>query len=785
MTILWDTFGHFDRAKPMAAIKYKKFFDLDAVIKSIGVYLPNFDKKRFLSAFNFAERAHKDQFRKDDKTPYIAHPVETVKILITLRADEDTLISALLHDVPEDTKYELQEIQNLFGDKIAFLVDGVTKLSKVHYQNNMPERQVESLKKLLLHSVEDARVVLIKLADRMHNMQTLENIKEPEKRLRIATETLEIYVPLANLLGIRELKSKMEDLCFKQIAPAQYKELKEKMQHNEKKGEANAESFITTITEVLKKEGVKDFKIYGRRKNIYSIFKKLSASGKTINDVDDRIAVNVIVNETADCYQVLGAIHTKFVPKTDRFKDYIANPKINGYQSLHTTVFGIGGVLTEIQIRTKKMEIFAEYGVASNIATNIKSSSWGKKILEIEKEDKGSDSFLENLKLDIFQDRIFVFTPKGAPVDLPKDASVIDFAYGIHTELGHHASKARINGQIKPVSTTLKTGDTVEIITSKRVYPELAWFSFVRTNLAKNKILAYLKKVSKDKKIEEGHRILQKEFDIAGLGLCTSVNFKKLKNNIELNLGKTVKNLEELFIVIGEGEIKASDIVGLVEGGGKMSIAKGIRINIKISAKNRFGLMRDISEVLYKHALDMYSLKGWASRYEVDAYFTAELLVKDALTISKLFDELEQIEEVLFVHRVSHKGMVLFYVATCLVIAAWIMHPFILRFASETSFRNNYPKLATIMLYGGFCLIFFAIFYLANIVKKYFPIVRNKKLLWVGVFSLPILAIGMLAVEIFVFKLDLSWLVILVEILAIYGYLGLNYSSFKKSIPKT
>lgn len=747
--------------------------------------MPNFDKKRFLSAFNFAEKAHQGQFRKDGETPYIAHPVETVKILTTLHADEDTLISALLHDVPEDTQYELQEIRALFGDKIAFLIDGVTKLSKVHYQYNMPERQVESLKKLLLHSAEDIRVILIKLADRMHNMQTLENIKEPEKRLRIATETLEIYVPLANLLAIRDLKSKLEDLCFKHISPVQYKELKERMQRNEKKREANSENFITIITEILKKEGIKDFKVYGRKKNIYSIFKKLSASGKTMDEADDRIAVNVIVNEIAQCYQVLGAIHTKFVPKTDRFKDYIANPKINGYQSLHTTVFGVDGVLTEVQIRTKKMEIFAEYGVTSNILTNIKGSSWGKKILDMGKEDKGSDSFLENLKLDIFQDRIFVFTPKGAPVDLPKDASVIDFAYGIHTELGHHADKARVNGQIKPVSTTLKTGDTVEIITSKKVYPELAWFSFVKTNLAKNKILAYLKKVSKEKKIEEGHRILQKEFDIAGLGLCTSVNFKKLKNNIELNLGKTVKNLEELFITIGEGEIKASDIVSLAGGSGKINMTKGIRINIKISAKNRFGLMRDVSEILYKYAIDMYSLKGWASRYEVDAYFTAELLIKDAITISKLFDELEQIDEVLFVYRVSHKGLVLFYIATCLVIAAWIMHPFILRFANETSFRNNYPELAATMLYGGFCLIFFAIFYLANIVKKYFPIVRNKRLLWVGVFSLPILAIGMLAVEIFIFKLNLSWLVILVEMLAIYGYLGLNYGSFKKSIPKT
>lgn len=785
----------------MVSVNYKKYFDIDAILNDIKEYLPNFDRKRFLDAFSFAEKAHRGQMRKDEVTPYIVHPVNTVKILVTLHADEDTLISALLHDVPEDTKYEIHNIKDLFGTKIAFLVDGITKLSKVQYKHNMPERQIESLKKLLLHTAEDLRVVIIKLADRLHNMQTLQNIKKPEKRLRIASETLEIYVPIANLLGIRELKSQLEDLCFKYLFPTEYKELCENLEASKKKRENISNKFIEVINKGLRENKIKG-KISIRHKNLYSIYKKLCSLGKTIGDVDDRIGVVIIAEKAPECYQVLGIVHSKFVPKTDRFKDYISNPKTNDYQSLHSTVFGVDGVLTEVQIRTEKMNIEAEYGIAANffyrsegkdlLSSDLKRSAWVKQILEMEKTDKSSDDFIEDLKLDIFQDRIFVFTPKGEPIDLPKGATVIDFAYAIHTDIGRHASKADINGQLRPITTTLNTRDVVSVKTSKGVAPELSWLSFAKTSLAKNKILSYLKRISVEKKIMGGHKILQKEFDIYGLGICQNVNFKKLKIRLKEMLDKNFKNISELFIAICEGDVKAINVVRALEKDykharrytGKMTdkdFKKGIRVYMKVVANNRFGLLRDISEVLYKHAINMYSLKGWASKFEKTAYFTSQILVEDLETVSHIFDELEQIEDVRSVYRISRKGLYLFSVGVTFIGIAWIFHPLILRFLGESEFQESNPIISGFVLYAGLFSLIFMVLYLTSVVKKYFPIVRNAARLWFIAFTIPIIAIIALAIELLIFDLTLSWLAIFLEVTLIYGYIGLSYLNFKKT----
>ncbi|MEK7547323.1 MAG: RelA/SpoT family protein, partial [Patescibacteria group bacterium] len=656
----------------MAVPSYKKFFNIEEIVREIEKYNPSFNDERFLQAFYFAEQAHRGQLRKDGSTPYIVHPVEAVKILTSIHADEDTLISALLHDVPEDTEHTLDEIKKLFGEKIVFLIDGITKLSKVHYQHNMPERQVESLKKLLLHSTEDLRVILIKLADRLHNMRTLQHVPQPEKRLRIAKETIEIYVPIANLLGIRELKSQLEDLCFQYIFPTEYQALNKKLNSYAKKQAVNVKKFIKVMDEAFKANHL-EIEILNRSKSLYSIYKKLSHLGKTIDEVDDRIGVKIIVKDIAKCYQALGVVHTTFVPKTDRFKDYISKPKTNGYQSLHTTVFGADGVLTEIQIRTKKMDMQAELGIAAEFfefkgddKSDFKRVLWVKKIIELDKGGRNSQDFLENLKLDIFQDRIFVFTPKGLTIDLPKEATVIDFAYAIHSEIGNHAVKADVNGNIKPISTALHNRDVVEVLSSRNITPEISWLSFAKTNLAKTKILFYLKKISKDKKLKEGHKILQKEFDISGLGICESFPFKKVQLILERSFGKAFNSLDEVFVAIGEGEVNAGDIAKEIsdnyryagrfkaKNNGKQ-LKKGFKVFLKVVAKNRFGLLKDISEVLYKDVLDMYSLKGWASKYEEDAYFTTEILVDDLATISHIFDELYQIEGVRYVYRITSK----------------------------------------------------------------------------------------------------------------------------------
>ncbi|MFA7685751.1 MAG: HD domain-containing protein, partial [Candidatus Gracilibacteria bacterium] len=387
---------------------YKKFFDLNAIVKSVLVYLPKFNKELFLKAFDFAEKAHLGQFRKDGTTPYIVHPMAAVQILISMDADQDILIGALLHDVPEDTKYDIHDVEQLFGKDVAFLVDGITKLSKVHYHYNMPEREVESLKKMFLHTAKDPRVILIKLADRLHNMRTLQYVDKPEKRVRIATETLEIFVPIANLLGINIIKTELEDLCFQHLFPSEYERLKTKIKDSNLRNNASIEQFIDILKNAFVK-GKISMEISPREKGLYRAYKRICSIGKTIDDIRDRISVRILVKTTTRCYQVLGVVHSLFIPKTHSFEDYIANPKINGYQSLHTIVFGPNGIETEIQIQTEDMNLESKYGIAScffkkkPLLIDDKKAAWLMNVMEIEKKEKTGFDFLEDLKIDILQ----------------------------------------------------------------------------------------------------------------------------------------------------------------------------------------------------------------------------------------------------------------------------------------------------------------------------------------------------------------------------------------------
>jgi GTP pyrophosphokinase len=772
----------------MAKISYEKYFSISEITDQIKSYLKDFDVKKFLNAFEFAEAAHRGQLRKDGKTPYIAHPAEVVKILISIHADEETLISALLHDVPEDTERTIEEVKAAFGDKVSFLVDGVTKLSKVHYQNDMPQHQVESLRKLFLHSGEDLRVIVIKLADRLHNMRTMGNISDEKKRLRISRETLEIYVPIANLLGIQDIKSKLEDLCFKYIFPAEYETLHKNRKKSDALREKLSKNFSDSIMQCCKENNI-EARVSRKNKSLYSIYKKISAVGKSVNDLDDRIAIKIIVKDIKDCYHVLGVIHSNFVPINDRFRDYIANPKSNGYQSLHTTVFGVDGVMTEVQIKTEKMAFDADYGIAANFfednnpATDEKRSKWVNKILEIEKHQKTNEDFLQNIKADVFEDRIFVFSPKGMPVDLPKGATALDFAYSIHSDIGNHAIKADISGKIKPISTTLRTGDVVRILLSKKTTPELSWLSLVKTNAARSKILEYFKTVNKSKKISEGLKLLQKEFDIAGLGLVDNINYKKLLSKIQNVTDKVYQNRQELFAAISEGEIRTTDIAKYVEGSVfKKFDGHPVRIDLRIVAKNKFGLLRDISEILYKNVLDMYSLKGWASKHEEEAFFSAEILVPDLETVSHIFDELEQVEGVTGVYRLSSKGIVLFGLAAILTAAFWISHGYIIKLISLSHFGIDHQTIADFITYFVLILLIVAVLFMRNLTQKYFPLMRKRKLLWTTTFLIPIAATGVLFVETFYFDLQLSWIITLVEVCFIYAYLLISYVHYTKTM---
>ncbi len=763
---------------------YSKYFSIDKIVSNIKKYLPSLDVKKFKKAFKFAEEAHRGQMRKDGVTPYFVHPVRVVEILTNMHADEDILISALLHDVPEDTDHGIDEVKGLFGDDIAFLVDGITKLSKVQYHRDMPARDLESLKKMFLHSSKDPRVILIKLADRLHNMRTLQFVDKPEKRLRISKETLEIYVPIANLLGIQELKSELEDLCFKYIFPAEFDQISGSVLKFNKDHQPLVEEFIGGLKNSLNAESVVA-KVFERKKNLYSIYKKICSEGRSLDGIRDRIAVRVVVDKISDCYHVLGLLHALYTPKPTRFKDYIANPKSNGYQSLHTTVFGPEGRLTEVQIRTKDMNMEAEFGIATyffGVKTgeigDDKRAWWMSKVMELDEDSSKSGDYIENLKVDILQDRIVVYTPQGRPIDLPKGATAIDFAYGIHSEVGNHAINAEINGSVFPITTTLKTGDVIQVNTDKSVSPEVFWLSFAKTSTAKTNIRLRLRKSTRSNKISAGKKMLQKQFDIDDLGLVSAVNFRKLSLSLKESKIGMFKTMSDLLISIGEGLTMSSHVTRLIGNPYK----KALKISIKVVAKNRFGLMKKIADVFYKHSTDMIEFKGWSSYQKKDANYSVTILVDNLASVHDIFSELEQISEVKYVYRISFRRLIPMYLFAVLTGIMWIANPLILRKLSTLDVVTANPILSNGLINIGLLILLGMVLYLNYLMKQCFPFFRNKMIPWIISFIIPVVAMLVLLVELFYFNLSLSWISLLIEMFIIYIYLGMRFKTFRKNL---
>ncbi|MFA6171709.1 MAG: RelA/SpoT family protein [Patescibacteria group bacterium] len=451
-------------------------------------------------AFDFANKAHGRQKRKNGD-PYIEHSLHTAFILAQMKADINTIAAGILHDVPEDTEYSLADVEKNFGKEIALLVEGITKLSKIKYRG--VERYLESLRKMFIAMANDLRVILIKFADRLHNLRTLDALP-PEKQERIARETMEIYAPIAGLLGIWRLKWQMEDICFKFLYPEEYKKL-QYIYEVEKKVERN--QYIQKIKNLLgrelKKVGINP-EIEGRFKHLYSIYKKMQIKDRKFNEISDVFALRVVVDSIEDCYKTLGVIHSLWKPKKDRFKDYIALPKPNGYQSLHTTVFGPGGKLTEFQIRNRMMNEEALYGISAHWYYKQKEGGhkeiaasqpvWVKEILEIQRHAVTSHDFIKDLKFNIFKNRIFVFTPKGDVYDLPEGSTPVDFAYEVHSDIGNKCVGALVNDKIAPLDSELLNGDLVEIIIDKnRKSPNSDWLKFVKTGKARGRIKQFVK----------------------------------------------------------------------------------------------------------------------------------------------------------------------------------------------------------------------------------------------------------------------------------------------------
>ncbi|OHA58298.1 MAG: hypothetical protein A2370_02320 [Candidatus Vogelbacteria bacterium RIFOXYB1_FULL_42_16] len=472
-------------------------------IEEIFALIPNLkpaDKKQISEAFTFAEKAHQGQKRFSGE-PYINHPFMTAKNLAEMGADTETIMAGLLHDTVEDTTITTKNLAEKFGPTVAFLVDGVTKLGKLKYQG--AERHAESLRKLFVAMAEDIRVILIRLADRLHNIRTLQYVPK-EKQRRIALETLEIYAPLASRLGIWKIKGALEDGSFPYAYPKEYDRVVALRKTKGKETIKKLERIYRDLARQFADQKLDNFQIDYRIKYLYSLYQKLKRKNMDIEQIYDLSALRVIVDSIPDCYQALGIIHNLYRPVPNRLKDYIANPKPNGYQSIHTAVFTGDGSMIEIQIRTKAMHHEAEYGVASHIIYDetgkpkiggqmTKNIAWIRELIEWQKNVGASEEFLHTLKTDFFQDRIFVFTPKGEVVELSREATALDFAYHIHSDIGHHAVGAKINGKYSSLDHPLKNRDVIEIETKKTSRPTSKWLDFVKTNAAKNHIKRYLK----------------------------------------------------------------------------------------------------------------------------------------------------------------------------------------------------------------------------------------------------------------------------------------------------
>ena len=538
-----------------------KTYTADDVLAMCKEYMNETHIKFIEKAIYFATYAHKEQIRKSGEA-YIVHPIQVAGILAELKLDPDTIATGFLHDVVEDTGFSIDDIEYEFGKDVAFLVEGVTKLGKIKYKSHA-EQQAENHRKMLLAMANDLRVIMVKLADRLHNLRTLK-FHKPEKQRMIAEETLEIYAPLAHRLGMNKIKWELEDTSLRYLNPQQYYRIVHLM--NSKRDER--EEYINTTIENIK-EATKDLEIdaviYGRPKHIYSIYRMMKDQKKQFSEMYDLLAIRVLVDSIKDCYAVLGAIHTKWKPMPGRFKDYIAIPKANMYQSIHTTVIGPGGRPVEIQIRTFEMHQVAEYGVAAHWAykegnkekvTNDplqKQLDWFKDLIELQNETKDAKDFMNSVKEDIFGDKVYVFTPKGDVSELPLGSGPLDFAYNIHTEVGNKTVGAKVNNKIVPLNYQLKTGDIVEVLTSANSFgPSRDWINLVFTTRAKNKIKRFFKLQDRDENIIKGRELLEKQITELGFNFKDFMTKQGMKDIAgRFNFGTE----EDLFAAIGFGEI--------------------------------------------------------------------------------------------------------------------------------------------------------------------------------------------------------------------------------------
>ncbi|MES2801097.1 MAG: bifunctional (p)ppGpp synthetase/guanosine-3',5'-bis(diphosphate) 3'-pyrophosphohydrolase [Bdellovibrionota bacterium] len=551
--------SHLDDRLPTKPVR-----TVEDLLAKIKAYHPGAPLQLVEKAYLFSEKAHEGQVRRSGE-PYISHPLSVAGILADLKLDVDTIMTGLLHDTVEDTEISLDDIKREFGETVAYLVDGVTKIGKMNFRNSF-EKQGENIRKMIVSMGKDVRVVLVKLADRLHNMRTLNHMPY-EKQNRIAKETLEIYCPLAGRIGISALKIELEDLCFRYSFPDKYYELVQLIEKTEADTDRYIEEVKRNVSDVLAKSNIKEYKIYGRSKHLWSVYRKMTSRNLDYDQIYDVLAFRIIVSNVVECYEVLGYIHSIWKPIPGRFKDFIAMPKSNNYQSLHTTVIGPGGDRIEIQIRTAEMHLIAEKGIAAHwnykergslSGDKLQQANWLRELVSLHQQADSSDEFLETVKTDLMEKDIYVFTPRGDVKELPENSTPVDLAYAIHTNLGNTCTGARVNGRMVPLKHALQNGDRVEIINLKTQTPSKDWLKFVITNKAKSKVRQFVKEEQRRNALTMGKELVEKEFRKFGMAASKYLKGDHFEKYIRES---GVVDVEDLYVKVGYGKTEPKHLI--------------------------------------------------------------------------------------------------------------------------------------------------------------------------------------------------------------------------------